>query len=58
MEIPLGTVMTHLARGRKKLREDLAEYASKMGTIREFPGARRRKDSLNRTEEKGSGTSP
>jgi RNA polymerase sigma-70 factor (ECF subfamily) len=37
MEIPVGTVMTHLARGRKKLRGELAEYAKETGVIRAFP---------------------
>lgn len=37
LEIPVGTVMTHLARGRKKLREELMEYAHKQGVIRSFP---------------------
>lgn len=40
MEIPVGTVMTHLARGRKKLRVELTEYAQEMGVIRSFPTAR------------------
>lgn len=34
MVIPVGTVMTHLARGRKKLREDLLQYARDMGIVR------------------------
>jgi len=37
MEIPVGTVMTHLARGRKKLREHLTEYALETGIIKQFP---------------------
>jgi len=37
MEIPVGTVMTHLARGRKKMRDDLTDYAKKQGIIRAFP---------------------
>lgn len=37
LEIPVGTVMTHLARGRRKLREELVEYAHKQGVIRSFP---------------------
>jgi RNA polymerase sigma-70 factor, ECF subfamily len=39
MEIPVGTVMTHLARGRKKLRLELTEYARETGVIRSFPSA-------------------
>lgn len=53
MEIPVGTVMTHLARGRKKLREELSDYAQKQGIIRPFP-----RSNLSRTDteegEKGS----
>ena len=32
--IPKGTVMTHLARGRAKLRAELAEYAERAGVTR------------------------
>lgn len=40
MEIPVGTVMTHLSRGRRKLREQLGEYARETGIIRTFPRLR------------------
>jgi RNA polymerase sigma-70 factor (ECF subfamily) len=40
MEIPVGTVMTHLARGRKKLRSELMDYARESGVIRSFPSMR------------------
>ena len=50
MEIPVGTVMTHLARGRKKLREELAIYAKETGIIREFPRARKREESIQENE--------
>lgn len=43
MEIPVGTVMTHLARGRKKLRGELEEYARETGVIRAFPGTSTKK---------------
>ena len=33
LEIPEGTVMTHLARGRAKLREQLPEYATNLGIL-------------------------
>lgn len=33
LEIPVGTVMTHLSRGRAKLRKLLADYAMKMRVI-------------------------
>ena len=50
MEIPVGTVMTHLARGRKKLREELATYAKETGIIREFPRSPRRGESVRENE--------
>ncbi len=50
MEIPVGTVMTHLARGRKKLREELATYAKETGIIREFPRAQKREESIGEIE--------
>lgn len=34
LEMPVGTVMTHLSRGRVKLRHDLLEYAKERGIIR------------------------
>jgi RNA polymerase sigma-70 factor (ECF subfamily) len=37
MEIPLGTVMTHLARGRAKLRGELLAYAAAQGIVRQKP---------------------
>ena len=33
LEIPIGTVMTHLSRGRKKLKHILFEYAQKEGIM-------------------------
>lgn len=50
MEIPVGTVMTHLARGRRKLRRELSEYARTRGIIR-FPKARVREDGAARSSE-------
>lgn len=35
--IPVATVMTHLARGRARLRKDLLEYAQRMGIVRSTP---------------------
>jgi RNA polymerase sigma-70 factor, ECF subfamily len=35
LEIPFGTVMTHLARGRAKLRLELLDYAIEIGVIKE-----------------------
>ena len=40
LEIPLGTVVTHLARGRAKLRTELSRYASKRGILRSDYGSR------------------
>lgn len=37
LEMPVGTVMTHLSRGRAKLRHDLLEYARENGIVRSFP---------------------
>jgi len=34
LDMPVGTVMTHLSRGRKKLRITLLEYAKKKGIIK------------------------
>lgn len=41
MDIPVGTVMTHLARGRRKLREELQDYAVETGIIRQKPKLKR-----------------
>lgn len=38
LNIPLGTVMTHLSRGRARLRKDLLGYARSRGFVR--PGSR------------------
>ncbi len=35
LEMPLGTVMTHLARGRARLRRELAAYATAEGIVNE-----------------------
>ncbi len=40
MEIPVGTVMTHLARGRKRLRLELNGYAAQRGIVKPFPRVR------------------
>ena len=54
LEIPVGTVMTHLARGRRKLREELVEYAQKQGVIRSFPRRLAAGDRvLDRMDDKG-----
>ncbi|MBI1321019.1 MAG: sigma-70 family RNA polymerase sigma factor [Candidatus Hydrogenedens sp.] len=37
MGIPAPTVMTHLARGRAKLRSELLEYARERGLVRNLP---------------------
>ena len=53
MEIPVGTVMTHLARGRKKLRAQLGEYAEATGIIRSFPRLHERSKEIE--DERGIG---
>ena len=37
LDIPVGTVMTHLSRGRAKLRKELLDYALDSGIIRSAP---------------------
>lgn len=37
LEMPVGTVMTHLSRGRAKLRRELLEYAKDAGVVRQYP---------------------
>ncbi|MBI2422799.1 MAG: RNA polymerase sigma factor [Candidatus Hydrogenedentes bacterium] len=37
LEMPVGTVMTHLSRGRAKLRSDLLLYARQKGLVRQRP---------------------
>lgn len=37
LDMPVGTVMTHLSRGRAKLRSDLLEYGKERGVVRAFP---------------------
>ncbi len=49
MEIPVGTVMTHLARGRKKLREELKDYALQTGLIRKRPRLKARANDQDAT---------
>jgi RNA polymerase sigma-70 factor (ECF subfamily) len=40
LEMPVGTVMTHLARGRAKLRRLLADYARRQGVLPASPALR------------------
>jgi len=44
MEIPVGTVMTHLARGRAKLRRQLLDYARATGIVKGAPRIRLREE--------------
>jgi len=37
LEMPVGTVMTHLSRGRAKLRRELTDYALESGIIKNAP---------------------
>ncbi|NUM53081.1 MAG: RNA polymerase sigma factor [Candidatus Hydrogenedentes bacterium] len=41
LRMPVGTVMTHLSRGRAKLRTDLIDYAKRCGIIAERRQSRR-----------------
>lgn len=54
MAIPVGTVMTHLARGRKKLREELLDYAREMGIVRTFPRLRKRENESGEDNKRSS----
>jgi RNA polymerase sigma-70 factor, ECF subfamily len=56
LEMPVGTVMTHLSRGRAKLRTELADYAQETGIIRNYPKLldRRRKRSGPASAAEGS----
>jgi DNA-directed RNA polymerase specialized sigma24 family protein len=49
LEMPVGTVMTHLSRGRAKLRKELLEYARERGFVRGRPRI------LPKNEERGTG---
>jgi DNA-directed RNA polymerase specialized sigma24 family protein len=42
--IPVGTVMTHLARGRAKLRRELLDYARQTGIVKGAPRVRLRNE--------------
>jgi len=55
MEIPVGTVMTHLSRGRRKMRAELGEYARERGIVK-FPRVRKREDGGVRADD-GQGSS-
>lgn len=54
MEIPVGTVMTHLSRGRAKLRTELLDYARQQGIVRSMPRVLSRKDQGRKEEKSGS----
>lgn len=56
LEMPVGTVMTHLSRGRAKLRNDLVDYAKEEGIVRNYPRLMPRKDT-GRSETREQGTS-
>ena len=49
LDIPVGTVMTHLSRGRAKLRGELMEYALQQGLLKRRPRLLRRPE--RRTDE-------
>lgn len=59
MEIPVGTVMTHLSRGRAKMRKELLTYAREQGIVRSMPRVLPREEAPhNQTELQRDGTQP
>lgn len=55
MEIPVGTVMTHLSRGRAKMRKELLEYAQEQGIVRSMPRLLPKRDTGSGNQAKVSG---
>jgi RNA polymerase sigma-70 factor (ECF subfamily) len=56
MEIPVGTVMTHLSRGRARLRKELLDYAREQGIVRDMPRLLPRENTnIKQTEPRRSG---
>ena len=55
LEMPAGTVMTHLSRGRAKLRKELAEYGRDSGILRKLPRLFERRDDAAAPEVQGNG---
>lgn len=53
LNIPLGTVMTHLSRGRARLRKDLMNYARARGFVRSGRGNITRLDDVRRAAQGG-----
>jgi len=53
--IPVGTVMTHLARGRAILRKELLEYAQDRGIVRAMPRLVPRTESAAKTVQASEG---
>ena len=57
MDIPVGTVMTHLSRGRAKLRKTLLDYARRQGVVRDMPRLMPKETNMaNSLREAGGGT--
>lgn len=56
LEIPVGTVMTHLSRGRAKLRKQLLDYAREEGIIKTYPRLVNRNDSKDKGKINGGGS--
>lgn len=57
LEIPIGTVMSRLYRGRKRLEEALLEYARRRGYLRRDAGpAKLRSDALQGSGPRGAGS--
>lgn len=49
LEIPVGTVMTHLSRGRARLRQELLDYARERGFVKHRPRLLRKDFSAGHT---------
>ena len=54
LDMPVGTVMTHLSRGRAKLRKELTDYALESGIIKNAPRLLRKKEDDTPQAEKAS----
>jgi len=54
MDIPVGTVMTHLSRGRAKMRKELLHYAQKEGIVRTMPRLIPKRNGAEETQARAS----
>ena len=55
MDIPVGTVMTHLSRGRARMRKELLTYAQNAGIVRTMPRLIPRRGAEGETRAQASG---